>query len=130
MDSDGDGVPDPIDNCPAWPNPDQSLPPWPVPAGDPDCDGFSSAAESFVGTLSLAACPATAAANDESPDAWPVDFNDDQKVDIFDTLSLKPHFGAVSPDPAYSTRHDLDGDGDVDIFDVVAIKPFFGHVCT
>ena len=129
-DQDIDQVGDACDNCPSWPNTDQSLPPWPVPADDPDCDGFATNVENFVGTVPLNACPATNTPNDEDPDAWPPDFNDDRDVDITDVLAIKPHFLTSAPDPGYSARHDLNADGDVDITDVLKLKPFFLKSCT
>lgn len=63
---DGDGVPDISDNCPNWFNPGQSLPPWPIGSTDPDCDGFDTAVETFVGTLPLVQCTSTTGTNDEA----------------------------------------------------------------
>lgn len=129
-DADGDGVPDNVDNCPNWFNPAQNLPPWTVPANDPDCDGFSTTIENFVGTLPQSHCPATSTANDENPQAWPPDFNDDQKVNLTDVILLKPHFGSTSPSPAYSPRFDLNASNSINLTDVIILKPFFGHTCT
>jgi len=129
-DADGDGVPDVVDNCPAWPNADQSLPPWPVPADDPDCDGFDNTREGFVGTLPLKQCADDTIRNNEDPDPWPPDFDDNQGVDIFDILDLKPHLNKQYPDPDYSQRHDLDANWRVDIFDMLAMKPFYMKGCT
>jgi len=134
-DADADGVPDGSDNCPAWPNPGQALPPWPVPLDDPDCDGFSSAVESYMGTLPLVACPATGTAdgvdndgdtavdetgegaNDEEPDAWPPDADDNQRVNIGDVIKL--FSGTILNPPAYVRRSDFDASGDIDIGDVI-----------
>src|SRR5436309_2861799 len=68
-DADSDGVVDPSDNCPRWPNPAQNLPPWPIPANDPDCDGFSTTVENSAGTNPLRQC---------GYNGWPADFNSDQ----------------------------------------------------
>lgn len=126
-DSDADGWADSTDNCPNWPNFSQSLPGWSIPVGDADCDGFSSADEAKIGTLPLAHCPATAAKNDEDPDAWPPDLDDSRIVDIDDVLAMKPAFDTTVPPT--SSRFDLKPDGTVDIDDVLATKPFFGTTC-
>ena len=127
-----------------------------MPPGDPDCDGYPSASEVYTGTLPLVACPATGVAdgvdndgdtavdepdegaNDEDPDAWPVDFNDDQAVDVLDLLgegpSFKKSFGAVDPDPLYFPRFDLSMDGQIDVLDLLgdptSFKMQFGLSCT
>jgi hypothetical protein len=130
-DSDSDGVLDDADNCPNWPNPSQTLPPWPVPADDPDCDGFTSVGENFVGTLPLAHCAANNGANDEDPDPWPVDFDDNQVVNINDLLpGFKQSYGAVSPDPPYLARYDLNQDGAININDLLPqFKASFNKSC-
>ena len=121
-DADGDGVPDESDNCPAWPNSDQSLPPWPIPASDPDCDGFTTADESSIGTDPNLAC---------GPNAWPPDFNDDGLISISDVLLMKASFGAKSPDdPIYDARRDLNPDGKISISDVLTMRAFFDQECT
>ena len=118
-DADGDGVPDASDNCPNWPNLGQGYPPWPVPpAGDPDCDGFTSAKETAIGTLPMLQC---------GVGAWPVDFDDTALIDISDVLTLKPDFGGAVP-PALA-RRDIDPSGLIDISDVLSIKPFYGASC-
>ncbi|MEE8347118.1 MAG: hypothetical protein V3S20_07210, partial [Dehalococcoidia bacterium] len=129
-DGDCDDVSDATDNCPSWPNPDQSLPPWLIPEDypdedDPDCDGFATTNEGFVGTLPLVHCAATGVhdgidndgdteidetgegANDEDPDAWPPDADDDQDADVGDILAL--FLGKIFNPPAYSPRSDFDG---------------------
>jgi glucose/arabinose dehydrogenase len=103
-------------------------PPWTVPPGDDDCDGFESSRETTLGTLPLVACPVTPIDNDESPDAWPPDFTDDQDVNISDVLSMKPYFNtSVPPSPP---RFDLAPGGGVNITDVLAVKPFFPLSCS
>jgi hypothetical protein len=143
-DYDGDGVADGSDNCPAWPNADQSLPPWPVPSDDPDCDGFPTFNENFMGTLPMSACPAIGVAdgidndgdttvdepgegaNDEDPDPLPSDANDDQNVDVGDIIILfSEHL--LNPS-AYIVRSDFDADGDIDMGDVIAA--FSGRILT
>jgi hypothetical protein len=123
IDGDGDGWGDACDNCPAT----ATL--WYVPAGDDDCDGFSTAGEEHMGTDALDACP-----DSVDDDAWPPDINNgsscgshDGVVDILDVLCFKPQFrqGAV-----YDARYDLNASGEVDILDVLIYKPFLGTFCT
>ena len=129
-DSDGDGVPDDSDNCPAWPNTDQSLPPWAIPPGDPDCDGFTTDTENFMGTEPQAACAATNTANDEGPsDAWPFDFNDDQRAALWDVISYIPVFNSFAPGPPYDSRYDLNASGGITLADVMMYIPVFNMTC-
>jgi hypothetical protein len=131
-DFDGDGVSNFDDNCPAWPNPGQNLPPWPVPPGDADCDGFTQAAETFVGTDPADSCPDTATANDEVDDKWPPDFDDNQWVNILDIFKITPPvFNTRPPSPNYSVRKDLNADGWINILDFFRMTPpVFNSTCT
>lgn len=110
-----------------------------MPVDDPDCDGFSSTREVFVGTLALVACPASGDAdgvdndgntiideasegvNDEDPDAWPPDADDDQDVDIGDVIVLFAGGKLLIDDenPLYSTRSDMDGNGQLNTGDII-----------
>lgn len=143
VDRDADGICDPgapsagpapgctgSDNCPDWPNPTQALPSWPIPTGDPDCDGFTTTAESFAGTDPARHCAATPTANDEPlPDLWPVDFNDDQKANLSDVLKYSPVFNTTGPGAPYSVRFDLNGDNHINLSDVLKFSPFFNQSC-
>jgi len=95
---------------------------------DSDGDGFTNAAELYMGTDPFKACADTSTANDEAlPDAWPVDFNDDQKASLADVVfafvtTLAPYGGlniSVNLDPSVLRRVDLNGDGFIDLQDVV-----------
>ena len=120
-DSDADGVPDLIDNCPSWPNATQNLPPWLVPLNDPDCDGFSSAVEISAGTSPIAHC---------GLDAWPADTNNDGFSDISDVSVLTGNFGMpVPPAPARQDVAPDTPDGFVDITDISKLTGFFGRSC-
>ena len=125
-DSDGDGVPNSSDNCPAWPNPSQSLPPWTVPPspGDPDCDGFTTDDETFMGTDPLIQCHNGAGLPD-----WPPDFDDDQDANVFDLDILKPALFSSSPNPPYQARLDLSADNSINVFDLDRLKPFLFLSC-
>ncbi|TMG06159.1 MAG: hypothetical protein E6I02_08830 [Chloroflexi bacterium] len=122
-DSDGDGVPDLVDNCPNWPNPTQNLPPWLVPLNDPDCDGFSSAVEISAGTSPIMHC---------GLNAWPADINDDGFVDVIgDVTQVAGAFGnSVPPGPA---RYDIAPDPPdhfIDVIgDIVRLSGLFGQSC-
>ena len=129
-DADGDGQWDPFDNCPAWFNPSQNLPPWPVPLNDPDCDGFGTAAENFMGTLPLDPCADTLGAdNEDPPDAWPFDFDDNQRAGLSDVLGYIPVFNTY-PIAPYDPRYDLDQSGGIRLADVLSFIPVFNKVCT
>ncbi|MEO8457882.1 MAG: PQQ-dependent sugar dehydrogenase [Chloroflexota bacterium] len=137
-DRDGDGVLDDTDICPGWYDPQQAYPPWSIPQGDSDCDGFadtttglSRASEMMLGTDPEKHCADTPAANDEDgPDAWPMDFNDDQKVSVQDILAYRDSFGARTGDSGYDARDDLNGDGLISSSDVLRFGMFFGKDCT
>lgn len=122
-DYDGDGIPDSSDNCMAWYNPSQNLPAWPVPPDDPDCDGWATAAEQFIGTNSMLACGAN---------AWPPDISNDGIVDTADVLTLAPPvFFSTSGSASYSARKDLVPDGIIDTQDVLKMgSPIFFRICS
>jgi hypothetical protein len=104
---------------------------WMVPPGDSDCDGFTDALESFAGTGSTVMCAATSAADDESgPDAWPVDFNDDQGVNVLDVSQYSSRFNSSEPGPPYDARHDLNADGHINVLDVSKFSSVMSKSCT
>ena len=132
-DFDGDDIPDSSDNCPSWPNADQALPPWPVilDGSDPDCDGFPTNDELYMGTDPDKACAATNTANDEGPaDAWPFDFDDNRRAAIGDVISFIPVFNTFAPGPPYDPRYDLDASGGITLGDVLMYIPVFILLCT
>ena len=96
---------------------------------DSDGDGFTDAAEAFLGTDALSACNATATANDEDTDAWPPDFNDDTKIDIADVVLLRSVYSSESGDGIYDQRFDLTADGKIDIAEVVRLRGVYGSSC-
>jgi len=133
-DSDGDTVIDGSDNCPIWPNPSQSLPRWAVPPGDPDCDGWTSALETAMGSDPQDMCADTLTAFDERgaafaepPSPQPPDFNDDRFVDVIDVNLMGPPIFNVTQgkgvNPFYNARLDLNADDFVDITDVNLMGP-------
>jgi hypothetical protein len=146
LDTDADGTGDRCDNCEFWYNPGGVLPPWSVNPNDSDCDFYTDsfplanrAPESVIGTDHTKHCASTSAFNDEPyPDAWPVDFNDNQLVNVSDVLSFNVAFGKGPTDPdvillGQSTpveRFDLNGNGVVNVSDVLQLNQFFGQRCT
>jgi len=97
--------------------------------GDTDGDGFSDAAEAFLGTDPLVSCNATTAVSDEEVDAWPADLNDDTTVGIADVVVLRGAYGSTSGDPGYDPRLDLDTNGQIGIGDVVTLRAVYGVTC-
>lgn len=89
----------------------------PAASADSDGDGFTNAAETFMGTDPSAACPATVDANDEQPDAWAPDGDDDGDADMGDVVGLM--HGTVLDPESYQQRSDFDGSGSVNIGDVI-----------
>lgn len=122
-DADNDGVADGGDNCPNWHNPSQVLPDWNVPAGDPDCDGFTSSGEGSIGTVPTEQCT-----TGPTVDAWPPDPVKTGSVNVTDVLGAKPHFG--QPVPPASARYDLAVSGSINIGDILGFKPYFGKSCS
>ena len=103
------------------------------PGDDYDGDGFTDDMEFFsLGTDPASACPLTSIANDEEPDPWPLDFDDNQWINILDIVQLTaPVFGTSPPDPNYDQRYDLNADGTINILDIVQLTaPMFGTSCT
>jgi hypothetical protein len=100
------------------------------PAGDDDCDGFTTTIENHVGTLPLDACAATPTANDEPPpDAVPGDFNNGQAATSSDVLHFSAVFNTVVV-PGVTNRFDLNGDNKITSSDVLKFSPFFNMRCT
>ena len=110
-----------IDSSSTQTCPNGVTPPWPMPSGDPDCDGFTSSREAFIGTDPTLAC---------GPNDWPVDLNDDQFATGADILKYAPVYGRASADPQYKARFDLNGDGKISGGDLLQFAPFFGKRCT
>ena len=84
--------------------------------------------ECYLGTDPNDGCAGTTTVNDEGPpDAWPLDFNDDQRAALQDVLfafvtTLAPYGGLNSPvalDPPVLQRVDFNGDGIVKLQDVL-----------
>jgi lysophospholipase L1-like esterase len=121
---------------------------WAWPSGDTDCDGFpdsvmalGKAPEPAIGTDPALGCAATSTANDEpTPDAMPMDFNDDQIISGQDTGRYGGPFGAfnhlVSAGPfgppgqeLPGARFDLNADGAINGGDTGKFAMYFNRKC-
>jgi hypothetical protein len=104
------------------------MPAWLPRNDDPDCDGVATNGEELAGTAPLAQCATTATANDEPPpDAWPVDFDDNQRVNVLDVSQFSSRFNSGQ---MYAARYDFNGDGYINVLDVSRFSSFFGKGCT
>ena len=131
VDSDSDGVREELDNCPMWANPSQNTPNWSVPANDPDCDNFTTATETFIGTDPNKQCAANAGVNnDPPPDRWPTDFNDSQSTNTIDVGFFVPVLNKSAPGPPYSVRFDFNGNGTINSIDVGRFVPVLNKNCS
>jgi hypothetical protein len=84
-----------------------------------------------VGTDPASDCAATPARNDEPPpDAWPVDFDNNQYVNGSDILTFALVFGKHPGDQGYNARFDLNNDNTINGTDFLKMAPFFGKRCT
>ncbi|MEX1194601.1 MAG: S8 family serine peptidase [Dehalococcoidia bacterium] len=105
--------------------------PWTVPAGDGDCDGFTSAHEITLGTDPEVACgftPGGSGPPDSASDTWPADIVESNHVNVQDVLAVKPYFGqAIPPAPV---RYDIVLSGNINSQDALALSPFIGGPCT
>jgi len=148
--SDGDTLGNACDNCPQTTNQDQANTDgdawgdacetadcvavatlWVTPPGDEDCDGFTTTAETFMGTLPLDPCADNNTADNEAPpDTWPFDFDDNQRAGLSDVLGLIPVFNSTYPIAPYDPRYDLDQSGGIRLADVLSFIPVFNKVCT
>jgi hypothetical protein len=114
--ADGDDDGDACDECPSI----ATYGDWMVPAGDDDCDGFTTAAEGSIGTMPNTPCGA---------DAWPPDFDNNNVVNTTDVLQvLAPYLGTTVPPT--SPRRDLSPSGIINTTDVFQVlPPFLGTNC-
>ena len=84
-----------------------------------------------MGTNPNAKCAVTPARNDEpTPDAWPLDFDDNQSSDVLDMATFSTAYGSVFPGPLYNKRYDFNGDGHIDVLDTTKFSGHVGEDCT
>ena len=154
-DADGDTIPNEADNCPTTRNgPAQASAPGTGNQSDSDSDGtgdacedrdrdsetpeshlcqgtcpggaFRDSIEAIVGTNPVLRCASTSSANDESgADAWPLDFNDDQRANTVDIGQFVP----VLNDPA-PARFDLNANGVINTVDIGQFVPALNENCS
>jgi uncharacterized repeat protein (TIGR01451 family) len=139
LDNDGDGVADAADNCPSTPNADQTDTDGDElgNACDPDDDNdslgktdasgllfFRDEIEVFVGTDPLDAC-----ADNRLDAAWPPDFDNDNRVGLWDVVALAVRLGSRAGGPRYSQRFDLNANGRIDFWDGLILLKYFGKTC-
>ena len=131
IDSDSDGLEDKADNCPNWPNPGQVDPDWTVPADDDDCDGFSNARESYLGSDANETCEANPAPNNESGQAWPLDMDDNRRATTTDVGFFVGKLGLTNGSAGWTSRLDLNQspNGLIDTLDIGLYLPRLGHLC-
>lgn len=136
-DGDSDTVGDACDNCPNTPNPGQEntdgdewgnacencptvATPWFVPAGDDDCDGFTTALENYLGTNPLVRCGAS---------AWPPDTNDNGTVNNLDLVLFTLSWAKSTGEEGFDQRVDLNQNGTVNNLDFLPLLPFWQMSC-
>ena len=97
---------------------------------DSDCDGFTDLNEAFIGTDPVRWCAVTSQPNNElQPDAWPLDFNDDQKANTIDIGFFVPVLNSMAPGPPYHVRFDFTMDGKINTIDVGKFVPALNKKC-
>jgi hypothetical protein len=113
------GTPGECPNPGAWP--------WPVPAGDADCDGWTTTLENTISTDPNDGCP-----DDSSDDAWPPDVTNDTNVNVLDLSTVGgTTFGKSEGQPGYWARADVTGDKAVNVLDLSTVGGApFGQHCT
>ena len=100
------------------PTPPPATPtPPPGCSNDADCDSWSDSLENYFGTDRFDRCNNTTSRNDESPDAWPVDFNDDRVVNTVDAGVLVFVLNSRQGDGDFTQRLDLNADGIINTTD-------------
>ena len=92
---------------------------------DADDDGWCDARESFVGTGTGKACANDSTPDNEADDGIPVDFDDNQSVNIVDRARIVAEIIAGTN----SARFDLDSNGFVAIADRAAVVASIGYTC-
>jgi hypothetical protein len=128
-DTDGDGVPDSVDNCPTTKNADQkdfNGDGKGDACQDSDGDGFSDQLELYVGTNANQRCPATTTRNDEPVGATPFDLDNNRVVNGSDLLMYSPVFGSIGPNPPFNRRFDVNMDNKINGSDFLKFAPVFG----
>jgi len=147
VDSDGDTVPDDVDNCPETHNPGQTNTDTDLEVAgasvvgdadgdacddDDDNDAFDDDIETYLGTKPLDNC--TCGPGPDG-DAWPLDVNMDCFVTVAgDALNFRGRIGASGgppPDPNWLQRLDLNADNYITVAgDALLYRGMIGETCT
>ncbi len=153
-DTDTDAVCNPADNCVSVANTNQAnmdgdpygdvceapgcevlYTQWEITTSvnDSDCDGFTTAIETHVGTDATTPtghCAATGGANNEAGmDRWPADFDDNQLATTLDLVVYVTALNTATGNPNYVQRADLNGNGNITTLDLVAYVYMLNKKC-
>lgn len=82
-----------------------------------------------VGTSPLLNCAADTIADNEDPDASPLDLNDDRSINILDVFALFPVWLSPMTTPGWDPRFDLVADGVINILDLFELFPAWATTC-
>jgi subtilisin family serine protease len=93
------------------------------PGDDSDGDGFTDAAEIYIGTDPFDSCA-------PPEDAWPPDTNDDTYVNVLDLFLFVPHLATSVGDANYDRRFDTNTDDAINVLDLFVLVPFLDSQCT
>ncbi len=125
LDNDGDGEPNPADNCVDDPNPGQEDADndniGDTCDTDDDDDGTADTIENFLGTDPNVAC---------GVNAWPPDTTDNGTVNAGDFGILVDSWQKSSGEDGYIQRADLSGNGTVNAGDLGPIAETWQLSCT
>jgi len=98
------------DDIPVW-NVFYYIHRWTYPLLDTDGDGFTDAAEQYLGTDALDNCP-----DGSWDDAWPLDINKSRDISVTgDIFKYVGRIGAKPGQPKWWQRLDLDASGDISV---------------
>ncbi|MEK7573266.1 MAG: CAP domain-containing protein [Patescibacteria group bacterium] len=99
----------------------------PASAGDSDGDGFIDGIENFIGTNPNKKCATTSTINDETPDPWPVDFDDNKIVNLSDLGKYNAAMSSSIGQANYNQRLDLNADGIINGADYQKESQYIGN---
>jgi hypothetical protein len=98
---------------------------------DSDSDGFSDSLENYLGTDPNKKCADNPGVNNEpGPDAWPLDFDDNQKANTLDIGKFVFVLNKRKEDAGFSARYDFNQDGVINTVDVGKFVPQLNKSCT
>jgi hypothetical protein len=133
LDTDLDGVGDVCDNCPNAKNADQGDFNHDLigdACQDSDGDNWTDQVELFVGTNQSSKCAADTIRNNEPLDSVPTDVDDNRANNLQDVSVFSSHFGSTGPNPPYLKRLDFNMDNRIGLADISKYSSVFGTSCT